>query len=50
MKEQTDTMPKEASPGSLETENKWPEWEPAFINYLSTLDGVDGIPLSYVVR
>ena len=27
-----------------------PEWEPAFVNYRSTIPGVNGIPLSYVVR
>ena len=26
------------------------DWEPAFVNYLSTIPGVKGIPLSYVVR
>ena len=31
-------------------EKKWPDWEPAFVNYLSTTPSVKGIPLSYVVR
>ena len=41
---------KEASPGPLETESKWHEWEPAFENYLNSAYGVDGVPLAYVIR
>ena len=41
---------KEASPGPLESESKWHEWENKFENYLSTLLGVDKVPLSYVIR
>ena len=40
----------EASPGPLETESKWHEWEQAMENYLSSTYGVDGVPLSYVIR
>jgi hypothetical protein len=29
---------------------KWPEWEKSFGNYLSIIPGVNGVPLSYVVR
>ena len=36
--------------GPLESENKWKEWESKYINYFSTLIGVNGVPLSYVVR
>ena len=32
------------------TRKKWPDWEPAFVNYLSTIPSVKDIPLSYVVR
>jgi hypothetical protein len=39
-----------AEPGKLKDERKWPEWEPAFVNYLSTIPGVSGVPLSYIVR
>jgi hypothetical protein len=49
-KDQADTVSKAADPGKLKDERKWPEWEPAFINYLSTIPGVNGVPLSYVVR
>ena len=49
-KEQSDTVSKAADPGKFKDERKWPEWEPAFCNYLSTIPGVNGVPLSYVVR
>jgi hypothetical protein len=49
-KDQSDTVSKAADPGKFKDEKKWPEWEPAFVNYLSTIPGVNGIPLSYVVR
>ena len=34
----------------IQGREKWHDWEPAFVNYLSTIPGVKGIPLSYVVR
>ncbi len=49
-KDQSDTVSKAADPGKFKDERKWPEWEPAFVNYLSTIPGVTGVPLSYVVR
>ena len=48
--DQVDTISKTADPGKFKDKKKWPDWEPAFINYLSTIPGVKGIPLSYVVR
>ena len=48
--DQSDTVSKAADPGKFKDERKWPEWEPAFVNYLSTIQGVNGVPLSYVVR
>ena len=47
--DQVDTISKAADPGKFKDEKKWPYWEPAFVNYLSTIPGVKGIPLSYVV-
>jgi hypothetical protein len=44
------TNSKAADPGKFKDECKWPEWEKAFINYLSVNPGVNGIPLSYVVQ
>ena len=29
---------------------QWADWEPAFTNYLSTIPGVYGVPLSYVIH
>ena len=48
--EQVDTISKAVDPGKFKDEKKWPDWEPAFMNYLSTIPGVRGVPLSYVVR
>ena len=45
-----DTISKSADPGKFKGEKKWPDWEPAFVNYLSTIPSVKGVPLSYVVR
>ena len=50
MLEDSGVKSKEASPGPLESESKWHEWENKFENYLSTLLGVDKVPLSYVIR
>ena len=47
---QVKTVSKAADPGKFKDESKWAEWEPAFVNYLSTIPGVNGVPLSYVVR
>ena len=48
--DQVDTISKVADPGKLKDERKWLEWYPAFVNYLSTIPGVYGVWLSYVVR
>jgi hypothetical protein len=45
-----DTNTKAADPGKFKDERKWPEWSKAFINYLSVIPGVNGIPLAYVVH
>ena len=50
LRDQSDEKAKVSSPGPLVSENKWVEWEPKFLNYLSTLIGMNGVPLSYVVR
>ena len=47
---QVDTISEVADPGKLKNERKWPEWYPAFVNYLSTIPSVYGVRLSYVVR
>ena len=48
--DQSNTNAKEASLVPLESENKLKEWESEFINYFSTLIGVNGFFLSRVVR
>jgi hypothetical protein len=45
-----DTNAKAADPGKFKDERKWHEWELVFVNYLSVIPGVNGIPLSYVIR
>jgi hypothetical protein len=45
-----DTNTKAADPGKFEDECKWPEWEKAFINYLSVIPGMNGVPSSYIVH
>ena len=49
-RDDSDIKSKEASPGPLKSEKDWVDWESKYINYLSTLTGVNGVPLSYVVR
>ena len=48
--DQVDTISKVADPGKFKDEKKWPDWEPAFDNFLSTIPSVKGVLLSYVVR
>ena len=47
--DQSDTVSKGANPSKFKDERKWPEWEPAFEIYLSTIPGVNGVPLSYLI-
>ena len=48
--DQVDMISKAADPGKFKDKRKWPDWEPAFVNYLSTIPGSYHVPLSYVVR
>ena len=48
--DQVDMISKAADPGKFKDERKWPDWEPAFVNYLSTIPGSYHMPLSYVVQ
>ena len=45
-----DTISKAVDPGKFKDERKWPDCEPAFVNYLSTIPGSYHVPLSYVVQ
>ena len=48
--DKSDVKAKEASPGPLVSEKKWTDWEPKFANYLSTITGMNGVPLPYIIR
>lgn len=48
--ELVDTNSKAANPGKFKDERNWFEWQEAFENYLSVIPGVNGVPLSYVIR
>lgn len=48
--EHTDTISREAAPGKLKDERQYVDWKNRFRNMLSSIQGVSGIPLSYVIR
>ena len=48
--DQVDTISKAADPGKFKDERKWPDWEPAHVDYLSTISGSYHMPLSYIVQ
>ena len=48
--EDSDKKSKEASPVPLKSEREWINWEAKFANYCFGLVGVNGVPLSYVIR
>ena len=50
LKGNSETSSKVADPGPLKSEKEWREWEEKFINFLGCIIGVNGIPLSYVIR
>jgi hypothetical protein len=43
-------LTKAADPGKLKRQKDWSPWLRGLRNYLSTIRGQDGIPLSYVIR
>ncbi len=45
-----ETRAKNASPGKLKDEGKWEAWEGALRVMLGILQGVNHVPLSYVIR
>ena len=47
---QVDTISKAADSGKFKDERKWPDWEPAFVNYLSTIPGSYHVPLLYIIQ
>ena len=48
--DQADIISKQAGPGKLKDERKWNDWDASMVNYLSTIQGSLGVPLSYVVK
>ena len=47
---QSDISAKQASPGPLMNKRSWKEWETKFDNYLSTIIGLNSVPISHVIR
>ena len=39
-----------AKPGRLTLETKWHDLKPVFSNFLRSIPGRDGVPLSYIIR
>ena len=50
LRELTKTASDAASPGPLQKEKQWKEWEEKFVNYLRLHLGVNGVNLAYVIR
>ena len=48
--EKSKTIGENAKPDKLSETTKWIDWRPSFINYLRAIPGVDGVPLSYIIR
>jgi hypothetical protein len=48
--EESDGLSKAADPGKLKRQKEWTTWSRALKNYLSTILGQNGVPLSYVIR
>ena len=39
-----------AKPEKFKEDTKWIDWYPTFVNFLRSIPGVTGIPLSYIIR
>jgi hypothetical protein len=48
--DESDGLSKAADPGKLKRQKEWTVWSRSLKNYLSTIQGQDGVPLSYVIR
>ena len=48
--DQAETISKASDPVKFKDNQTWPKWEVKVENYLSTIPGVNGVPLSYIVR
>lgn len=50
IKDQTKIAAAASTPGPLESERQWKQWEEKFTNYARSHLGANGIPLSYIIR
>jgi hypothetical protein len=48
--EESDGLSKASDPGKLKRQKEWIAWSRGLRNYLSTIAGQDGVPLSYIIR
>jgi hypothetical protein len=48
--DESDSLSKASDPGKLKRQKEWLVWSRSLNNYLSTILGHDGVPLSYVIR
>ena len=48
--DQAAIISKQSEPGKFKDERNWSEWDAALVNYLSTIPGTSGVPLSYVIH
>jgi hypothetical protein len=48
--EELDSLSKTSDPGKLKRQKDWLVWSCSLTNYLSTILGQDGVPLSYFIR
>lgn len=48
--EESDGLSKAADPGKLKRQKEWIAWSRGLKNYLSTIQGQNGVPLSYIIR
>ena len=39
-----------AKPSNFDDKTKWEDWKPTFVNFLRSIPGRDGTPLSYTIR
>ena len=44
------TIVDSAKPTKYSDSTKWDDWNPTFVNFLRSIPGRDGVPLSYVIR
>jgi hypothetical protein len=48
--EESDSLSTASDPGKVKRQKDWLVWSRSLTNYLSTILGQDGVPLSYIIR